>query len=247
VFTLTPVHVGTLTVDRSTLTYMRGFGERTRVPIIMWIIRGPGQTIVVDAGAPPPAITTRDHQPMDQTPDQDPPRALRARGVDPSSVRTVILTHLHFDHAANLDMFPHAEFVIQRRELDYARDPLPIHARGYRHPMAGFGERDLDSYRWSVIDGDAEVAPGLSLLLTPGHTPGLQSVVVRTERGLLVVASDNIPLEENWRGEGPHLPHLPSGVHVDLRECEESFRRLEETGGIVLPSHDFAVFASAGP
>jgi len=242
VYEIRPLHVGTLTVDKSTLTYMRGFGEKIEVPCIMWLIQGQGRTVIVDTGPPDEESSISNHGPMVRTPDQDPERALEIAGIEPKSVETVVLTHLHWDHAYNNHLFPRARFLVQQRELDYARNPLPIHAHGYESPAAGYSQDHIRGTQWTTLDGDEEIYPGMRLLLTPGHTPGLQAVSVETQGGQVIIASDNVPLMENWRGEPPLIPHLPSGIHVDLGEYFQSLDRLGETGARILPGHDFAVF-----
>ena len=238
--------VGTLTVDRSSLLYMRGFGVATQVPIIMWVIRSADDIVIVDTGAPPPEFTlSHHHVPMTQAEAQRPHTALHNARVDPGDVSIVIISHLHYDHAANNALFPRASFWVQSSELAYARTPLPVHARGYEHPTAGFERTVFDGTSWTVVKGDEEIAPGLRVVLTPGHTPGLQAVAVDTVEGPVVLASDNVPLYENWSGEPPLVPHIPSGGHIDLRECFSSFRRLEAMEGRILPSHDRLVFEAA--
>ncbi len=242
-YSVQPLEVGRLTVDRSTLTYMRGFGIPIVVPIIMWVIRNHSKTYVLDTGAPDSQFTSTHHVPMLQQEDQCPARALSRIGVDPDEVDVVIISHLHFDHAANNGLFRHAEFLIQKRELEYAVNPLPIHARGYEHPAAGFAHPVFEGTKWTEVDGDQELAAGIEVLFTPGHTPGLQALRVETSRGPVVIASDNIPLYENWTGDPPLLRHIPSGVHVDLKEYFMSFEKLESLGGEILPSHDDRVLA----
>jgi glyoxylase-like metal-dependent hydrolase (beta-lactamase superfamily II) len=237
-YTIQPLEVGRLTVDRSTLTYMRGFGLPAVVPIIIWVVRNGSKTYIVDTGAGEPAFTSKHHGPMQQLKEQEPSRALRDAGINPDQVTAVIISHLHFDHASNNKLFPRADFLVQRRELQYAANPLPIHARGYEHPKAGFDQPAFDGTRWTLVDGDQVIAPGLTVLLTPGHTPGLQAVLVETASGAVVLASDNVPLYDNWAGDPPLVPHIPSGVHVDLREYFASFAKLERLGGEVVPSHD---------
>jgi N-acyl homoserine lactone hydrolase len=244
VLSITPLELGTLTVDRSTLTYMRGFGEPVDVPVVAWLLRDERRTWLVDTGAPPVAYTQARIARMRQRPEQTLPARLRAHGVEPRDVDTVIFTHVHFDHVGGHHELPAARFLVQRAELEYARAPLPVHARGYQHPDAGFPPAPWLDLDWEILDGDAPLAEDVRVLLTPGHTPGLQSVIVDTGAGPIAVASDNVPLHENWEGAPPAERHIPSGVHVDLRACYASFERLERTGAAVLPGHDPALFAS---
>ena len=240
-YTILPLQVGTIRAQKSTLTYMRGFGQRLDVPILLWVLRDAGHTYLVDTGAHSSVLSRDPSGPRWQLPHQDVDVALGGAGVDPKSVELVVLSHLHYDHAGNCDLFPNAELVVQERELAYARDPLPVHRRVYDSPAL----RIADS-RWRVIDGDTEIRPGITLLLTPGHTCGLQTVCVDTADGLAVIASDTVPLFENWnRPDGEEA--LPSGSFIDLPEYYRTLDRLAATGGRILPSHDPALLDEAWP
>ena len=74
----------------------------------------------------------------------------------------------------------------------------------------------------------------------PGHTPGSQGVLVDTDAGRFLLAGDTIDTYENWEGN-EHTDHIPSGVHTDLFQYFDSFRRIEELDCEVIPSHDGAV------
>jgi len=138
--------------------------------------------------------------------------ALGAAGFLPKDVRWVINTHLHFDHAGGnttLDAeleddprrhvrpaFPNATYVVQRNELDFARNTTERTRASYLphnfEPVASAG-------RWRLIDGDAEILPGLSARLTPGHVPWHQSLVIRSGGETAVFLGDVIPTHH-------HLP-----------------------------------------
>jgi N-acyl homoserine lactone hydrolase len=88
-----------------------------------------------------------------------------------------------------------------------------------------------------TVEGDAEIVPGVSVLLTPGHTPGGQSVVVNTKKGKAVITGFCCN-EQNFPASGPVVP---SGVHLDLIQAYESARRVKETADILIPLHDLSV------
>lgn len=241
-YSVQPICVGTINADKSTLTYMRGFGQRLDVPILIWVLRSASGVVVVDTGAHPSAFRPEDAARRRQSESQRLDPALAAAGIDPAEIRTVILTHLHYDHAGNCDRFPNADLIVQRRELEYAHDPLPAHRRVYDSPALA-----LPIDRWTVVDGDHEVASGVSVVLTPGHSPGLQAVVVETVSGRLVLACDTVPLAENWAGAPPDLVRIPTGSFVDLRAVYGSLDRLAEIGARVVPGHDADVLREDWP
>jgi N-acyl homoserine lactone hydrolase len=103
--------------------------------------------------------------------------ALRAADLDPSTVRLIVHSHLHFDHCGQDRAFPGVPIVSQRAELELARRE--------GHTIREWV--DFPGARHEPVEGDREIAPGVSVLATPGHTPGHQSVTVRSGDGLLLI------------------------------------------------------------
>lgn len=237
-----PLHVGDGERDKATFV-MGARPQPITIPFIMFYIRAGERHILVDTGVGAPEATAAHHHPMSQTAEQAPVRALARLGIRPEDIDTVINSHLHWDHCYNNHLFPNATIYAQRAELQYALAPLPVHLWAYDSDQLTGPSPVLPQFlkaRLTLIEGDFEVAPGVSIWLTPGHTPGLQSVIVQGARGRYVIASDNIPLLDNLPGR--HKPYFtPNGIHVDLLAYYRSFERIAATGGEILPSHDFRV------
>jgi N-acyl homoserine lactone hydrolase len=233
-----PVNLGTLEIDKSEFTYLRNAGEKIGVPNLAWFVTDGNRQIVVDTGAPDPEFSTKYHFPLTRTPEQEPEVAFRNVGCDPDKVEAVITTHLHWDHVYNNDLFKNAKFYVQGEELRYAIDPLPIHMKGYESMAIGMSPNYMTNTPYNIIHGDYQLTDGIFLFLTPGHTPGSMSVAVETAKGTYVIASDTIPLFENWNWPAPHMPHLPNGIHSSLTDYFTTFARLEEVGDFILPGHD---------
>jgi N-acyl homoserine lactone hydrolase len=231
-----PLHVGTVRRDKSIFTYLKNVGTQIEVPLLAWYIQGNGHHILVDTGGHDPAEGQL-HPPYSRDSAQDPVAQLAALGARLEDIDVVILTHLHWDHAANLHLFPRARILVQREELRYAVAPLAPHRWAYesRPPLS------LTADRYEVIDGDADIVEGVSVHLTPGHTPGLQGVAVRAAGAVYFIAGDNVPLAEMWEAREKYgVPHWPGTIHVDLETYFESLRRTEQLGDVVLPSHDWS-------
>lgn len=237
-----PINVGTLTVDKSEFTYMRNFGIKMQVPNIIWYIQGAGKKIMVDTGPCDPDWSNKYHFPMVRTPDQEPLKAIRKIGVDPKEIDIVLLTHLHWDHAFNNHLFTNATFYVQKEELRYAIAPLPVHMKGYESVAIGMSPDYITKTKYSIIDGDMEIVPGVSVVLTPGHSPGSMCVKVDTTRGPILIASDTVPLFENWKNTVAHIPRLPGAIHVGLVEYFASLEKMAKIADFVLPGHDPLVF-----
>lgn len=137
-----------------------------------------------------------------------------ALGFSIDDIKYVINTHLHFDHAGGntvdggeepLLAFPNATYVVQRRELDFGRHTNERTAASYLpHNFEPVAAAD----RWQLVDGAAEILPGVSVLPTPGHVPYHQSVVVRDGDETACFVGDLIPTAS-------HVP-LPWIMGYDL-------------------------------
>lgn len=233
-----PMQLGTIKVDKSLFTMMRNFGQTLEVPVMMWYVEGADACILVDTAAPPPGEAPKTIPPYQQPPEQHITRALESVGLTPEDVEIVVLTHLHWDHCTNAKIFPKARFVVQREELRYAAAPLPIHIRAYGGRPGGTMSYLPPEAQIEVISGDKALTKGVSLHHLPGHAPGMQGVTVETDNGTYLIAGDNIPLFDNWEGEGPSLPHIPNSIHVNLEDYFASFAKMERIADVVLPGHD---------
>lgn len=199
----------------------------------VWLVRGRGRELVVDTGfsAAVAARRGRDHL-------RCPTEGLRLLGVKAETVKDVVITHLHYDHVGNFDLFPAATFHLQDEELSYAT------GRHMSHPVfsGAFDVEDVvgmvrNVYRGRVrfYDGDAELFPGVSLHLIGGHTRGLQVVRVATRGGWLVLASDASHFYANME-QGRPFPIVYSVA--DMVQGYARLRELAETPAHIIPGHD---------
>jgi N-acyl homoserine lactone hydrolase len=109
-------------------------------------------------------------------------------GLQPDDIELLICTHFDVDHAGYHDAFTRTELVVQRRHYELARGGHPRFAPARAH-------WDHPGLRYRLIDGDAEILPGLTVLETSGHAPGHQSVLVRLPRtGPVLLAIDAVVL-----------------------------------------------------
>lgn len=239
--TIRPLHVGTLVRDKSMFTYLRNAGKTITLPVLMWYIEGADQKILVDTGAPPPDQIPASVQPYEQPADQHPLAALARIGVAPEEIDVVVLTHLHWDHCQNAELFPRARLLVQRVELSYAAAPLPIHRPMYWQQQPGTRPLMPPKSQVEVVEGDRRLVDGVTLVLVPGHTPGMQGVAVETAGGVYFIASDNIPLYDNWNGYPGDVDRVPNGIHVNLEDYYATFARIAQVADHVLPSHDLRV------
>ena len=157
-----------LEIKRLHLASLRGVDGR-EWPVHGFVITHPGGAALVDTGAGGPAKLLSDWRVVNRTVAD----ALADLDMSPADIGLVINTHLHFDHCGQNAVFRHAACYVQRAELRRAERESP-------DLYAWF---DFMNARFELLDGDADVLPGVSVLATPGHTAGHQSVLVQSADG----------------------------------------------------------------
>jgi glyoxylase-like metal-dependent hydrolase (beta-lactamase superfamily II) len=165
--------------------------------------------------------------------------ALDNAGIDIDEIYSVAVSHLHIDHAGGLKLFAGKVPVhCQKREYDYGMFDS-VDAEKHAIYRIDF---DDPAHDWRLADGDVEIAPGVTALLTAGHTPGHQSFMVELDEsvggGGFVFAFDAADLTENIVEEKP----VGGSVHVHPTETLEPILRIKalaaEKGYDVIPGHD---------
>jgi glyoxylase-like metal-dependent hydrolase (beta-lactamase superfamily II) len=225
------------TSDRN---FLGGDDHANRMPLdyYVWVIKDDRRAIVVDTGFDSAAAASRG-----RTLVRSVAEGLAAIDVDPKDVRDVVITHMHYDHAGNVALFPQARFHVQDAEMAYCTGRAMTH----RHLSAFFEADNIVEMVRRVFDGrvvfhagDSELFPGVTLHHLPGHTLGLQAVRVETGRGPVVLASDAAHFWANLERE------IPYPVVADVSRYLESLRalrRLAPTADHIIPGHDPAVLA----
>ncbi len=219
-------------------------------PVHVWLVTDGRTRILVDGGMPDIAEVTRrlkvdgaggGHGSLRQ--------ALAAMDLAPEQIDFVVVTHLHYDHGSNLDLFPKACVVIQRDELAHATDPVPTQRPFYfKEALIGvLGRKRPGTLR--VVDGDLDLMEGIRILKLPSHTPGMQVPIVTTARGKAALVSDLGDHYRNWfpadtRATRHPLNYLadtflPSGIRTATeRDYIACMRRAKDASDIVVPAHD---------
>lgn len=199
----------------------------------VWDAIGKHRTFVIDTGFNSETAAQRKREFL-----RCPSEGLKSLGVEPHKVRDVILTHLHYDHVGNFDLFPNAIFHLQDREMAYATGRLMCH----RRLREAFDPEHIvgvvrQVYRDQVAfhDGDSEIVPGISVHHIGGHTLGLQAVRVNTARGWVVLASDVSHFYANFEQKRA----FPNVVRVEeMLEGHLRLRQLAASPKHIIPGHD---------
>jgi N-acyl homoserine lactone hydrolase len=231
-WTIVPLVLGSAVRDKSQALLFRDVGIKAKGFILAWLLMSGDKKILVDTGAFGPVERPEVRSRYDQTSEQTMHHQLARFHMTIDEITTVINTHLHLDHAGGNAYFPKARFFVQKREMEYAKDPVPIHKGSY--------DLDFTGMKFEYLDGDADIASGIKVILTPGHSPGSQAVLVETTQGTYIIAGDTITHFEQMSIPGSDS-FWPGAIYVDLREYYRSLDCLKRLGGFILPGHDLLV------
>ncbi|MDE2515560.1 MAG: N-acyl homoserine lactonase family protein [Rhodospirillales bacterium] len=204
----------------------------------VWAIKGPDRSFILDTGFDAAMAARRGRQLL-----RCPSEGLRAIGIAADQVEDVILSHMHYDHCGNYDLFPKARYHLQDREMAYCTGRCMCHP-GLRGPFEADDVtamvRKLFDGRVQFHDGISELAPGITLHHVGGHSKGLQVVRVFTRRGWMVLASDASHFYANME-EGRAFPIVHD--HEATLEGYATMRRLASRRDAIIPGHDPLVLA----
>jgi glyoxylase-like metal-dependent hydrolase (beta-lactamase superfamily II) len=154
--------------------------------------------------------------------------ALAAHGLAPAQIDTVFVSHLHWDHIENIDLFRHAEILVPRLEFEYA---AAIRTTDWGTPP--YAREMLHGMRIALLDErEQEIFPGIRTIPLPGHSVGLQGLVVKAEDGDLVLASDAL-----WSARDAVRGH-PDVAFFDPEKGQQSLERVLGAGAVYYPGHD---------
>lgn len=216
------------------LIWYQDWDRIEKINYYIWCIKGPGTTVVVDAGVTPQLAAERQ---LDGY--VNPVEVLARIDVRADEVRHVVITHMHFDHANGAGLFPAATFYIQEDEYRFWQED-PVAARPpFRYVSDPVSTAYLASLegteRLVLLKGDQQILPGIQCLLSPGHTVALQTVAVDTAEGTAVIGSDCAHVFRNYRED------WPSALIVDLvgwMKTYDKVRRKASAPHLLFPGHD---------
>lgn len=220
---------------RSPENFIGGDSHDVPMPLdyYVWAIIGTKRTFIFDTGFDEKAARSRKRHLI-----QPVAEGLHAMGIDPSTIKDVIISHLHYDHAGNDGLFPNARFHLQDCEMAYATGRCMCHAM-MRVPF-DVGDvtamvRRVFQDRVVFHDGTGEIAPGITVHLIGGHSKGLQAVRVKTRRGWVMLASDAAHFYAHFE-QRRVFPVLHSVA--DVLEGYDKVEALASSRRHVIPGHD---------
>ncbi len=154
--------------------------------------------------------------------------ALESHGLSPDDIDVVYMSHLHWDHVENVDLFRKADIYVSRTEYEYTASILP---NDWGTPP--FVRDILDGLRLVLLDDrEDELFPGMRTISLPGHSIGLQGLIVDTENGKAVLAADAL-----WSARDA-VAGKPDLAFFNLEQGVASLTKLLKAGDIFYPGHD---------
>jgi len=228
IWEITPILGGEFGMVRDDIKYENGNpGHSEMVPSYIFLLESKLGKVLVDTSFGDPqkcreklGLIVKREKPL--------VRILADAGINPEEITAIILTHLHWDHAANCDIFPYSKIYCQQLELDAAFTPgsdyPPVFVEGIKNSM----------HRILPLRGDADVMEGIGVVLCGGHTTGSQMIEVQTGLGTAIISGDTIMTYKNIE------QRIPVGLRTDPEACRRVIEKtLKKRGMFLLPSHDY--------
>ena len=207
------------------------------IAMMFWLIKGGGRNILFDCGFYRDQFMRQWH-PVDY---EKPSLALERAGLKPEDITDVIISHIHWDHADGFDLFPKAKIWIQKEELEYyAGEAWQGHRRTAADPddILGLVKANTEG-KVGLVKGDAqEIFPGIACYIGGKHTWQSQFISVNTASGTVVLASDNVYLNENLE------KHLPIAATLDAESnlrAQDRMKQMAASPKLIIAGHDPAV------
>lgn len=212
------------------------------IDYFVWLVTGPDSAILLDGGFTP---ATADARPG-RIHLGSPLEVAETLGYGPSAIRSVVVSHAHYDHTGYLSYLPEARIHLQEKELSFWTGPS-ARREMYRsivdqEDILGLVRSNFDG-SLDLYHGDAWIAPGVSVHLVGGHTPGTQIMRVTLDSGdVVVLASDASHFFENFNDERPFsIAHTVPDMFSAFDTIKALARRVDGSPGIIVPGHDPAV------
>ena len=175
-----------------------------RLPVMCFLIETDEGYILYDTGCHEDAMKGHwpewlgNVYPLYQEEDEKLENQIRACGIEPEDIKTVVLSHLHMDHAGNLHQFRHADVYVPKADFIEAQVNVHRVADMNKHGAYIKSEVTVPVKEYHLIEEDMELAPGVEIINLPGHTPDLLGLVVHLPGGTIILPQDCLYLEENY-------------------------------------------------
>lgn len=213
-----------------------------QIPVMMVLIDHPEGKILYDTGCNPYAMegywpkSLQEVFPYYKEPEQTLEQQLALCGVQTEDIQTVVLSHMHLDHAGNINLFQHADVYVHKNDYEYGMSL--VHQSSDKEKHGAYIKEDLEVpvHQYHLIEDDVQLFPKVTLLSLPGHTPGILGMMVELEEsGVMIFPQDSVYTRENY---GP--PARGAGIMYD---SVAYFRSIEKVRDLARQHHAQVIFA----
>lgn len=217
-----------------------------KLPVMAFLIETADGFILYDTGSNPEAMNgywpdnLREIYPLYQKTEEYLENQLSLCGVKPEDIKTVVISHMHLDHAGGLYLFPHADIYVPKEDYEYAQ--VMVHKNPNPTEHGGYVKADCEvAGNYILVDHDIELTKGIELICLPGHTPNLLGVIVHLDSQTFILPQDAVYTMEIY---GP--PTKSSGFLYDSIGYYKSIEKIRELQNVhqatVIPAHDWEFF-----
>jgi len=236
---------GSITVDKSIITYRQGLGTKIKLPVTSVLLSTDDGYILYDTGFHPKTLTDPENtlgsnaKAVSLKEEDIIINRLESLNVKVEDIKYVINSHLHYDHTGGNYLFKNARFFVQRAEYQYAFGPDPFLSSAYIPSF--FAESNYD-----LIDGSTELFPGVFVFTSPGHTPGHQSLIFELPKsGYKVLVGDAAYCDENINKQIPASNCYNPVIAVDSLLKLSTITKMAQ--GEMIICHDPMLFEQIKP
>jgi glyoxylase-like metal-dependent hydrolase (beta-lactamase superfamily II) len=221
--------------------------RKFNIAMTVWLIRGNGRNILVDTGFYRPQFFKQfkieGFMKVSEAIAQPGIMPVGQPALKPEDITDVVITHMHWDHADGMDLFPKAHIWLQKDEYIYYTGPAwqekGNHGGIDSDDVLATVKLNLDG-RMSLVNGDAqEILPGITCYIGGKHTFQSQFVGVNTKAGTVILASDNMYLYENLE---KHVPIAQTFDAASNLRAQDRMKQLAASPRLIIPGHDPLVF-----
>lgn len=218
-----------------------------KLPVMAFLIETEQGYVLFDTGCHPEAMNghwpkgLQNVYPLYQDEHERLENQLRLCGVSPEDIQTVVLSHLHMDHAGNIHQFAHADVYVPKE--DFIEAQLAVRKTSDRNKHGAYikSEMDVAVKEYHLVDEDFDLMPGIEIIRLPGHTAGLLGLVVHLDNRTIILPQDCLYLEENYKpvpkGSGIMFDNIAYFASI------EKVRRLQKKyNADIFYAHDFEFY-----
>jgi len=213
--------------------YMSNSNEMMDAAQYAWLVLGSQKNILIDCAGMIDMERMKSHG-LEAEVLGNIEESLKIEGLSPKDIDIIIATHLHAEHIVSAKNFPRAKIIVQKRELIGALNPCPVLQWIYPQEII---KPLFEANRFELVDGDVEIEPGITLMLTPGHSAGGQSVLLQAGDKTVVVTGFCC-CDENFFPSDPKLSYTLMAIFEEVIPAYQNLIKVKKMADIVVPLHE---------